>query len=57
MTSITERFYTPKKAAEYVGVSRSTIYLWVKQGRLKQRKLGGRLFFEKVELDNLLQWK
>lgn len=36
--------YTVQEAADYLNVSRKTIYKWIKDGSLKAQKLGKRLY-------------
>jgi predicted site-specific integrase-resolvase len=39
-------FVPPRIAQGRLGVSASTIYRWVKEGRLRGRRLGGRLWVD-----------
>ena len=43
------------EAAEYVGVGRTTIYRWVKEGKLNQYKVGKVSRIDKEELDQLFE--
>jgi len=46
--------YRPKEAAEYLGVAISTLWLYIKQGKLTTKKISERVtIIEKKELDNL----
>lgn len=45
---------TIKEAGEYLKVSRQTINNWVKSGILKKRKIQGRVYFNKSDLDSLM---
>jgi excisionase family DNA binding protein len=42
-------------AAEYLGVSRQTVYEWKAQGTLAYVKLGRKLMFRKSDLDDFIQ--
>ena len=47
--------YRPKEAAEYLGVAISTLWLYIKQGKLTTKKISERVtIIEKKELDNLI---
>ncbi len=46
--------YRPQEAANMLGVSRSTIYQMVAEGRLVSRKLGAATVIPYVELQRLL---
>lgn len=45
---------TVDQTAEYLNISRSTIYRLVKTGELPANKIGGQLRFKKETLDALL---
>jgi excisionase family DNA binding protein len=45
-----------KEASEYLGVAKSTLWLYVKQGKIKKIKLSPRVtIFRKEDLDNFLK--
>jgi len=47
--------YRPKEASKYLGIGLSTLWLYIKQGKLKTKKLSERVtIIEKIELDNLI---
>lgn len=47
--------YRPKEASQYLGVASSTLWLYIKQGKLKTKKISARVtVIEKSELDNLI---
>ena len=47
--------YRPKEASQYLGVAISTLWLYIKQGKLKTKKISERVtIIEKKELDNLI---
>jgi excisionase family DNA binding protein len=50
---------TVREAAEYLGVSRQTVYEWKAQGILAHVKLGRKLMFRQRDLDEFIQrnWK
>ena len=41
---------TIEQAADFLHVSKATIHNWRKEGRITAVKLGGRVYFNKVEL-------
>ena len=45
---------TVKEAGEYLKVSRQTLNNWVRGGILKSRKIQGRVYFNKSDLDSLM---
>ncbi len=48
--------FRAKEAAEYLGIARSTIWLYAKQGRLNPIRLSPRItVFKREDLDNLVQ--
>lgn len=46
---------SPQEAAEYLGVSRATIYRWVKGGKLTIHKMGKVARIKKQDLDRLME--
>ena len=42
--------YTPEKAAEIIGVTRRTFYNYMKEGRIKAHKVGGRWAIDSDDL-------
>lgn len=52
-----KRYYRPKEAAKYLGVSLSTIWRYVNQGRLTCKKLSPRItVFEIDEVNDLSKY-
>jgi len=48
--------YRAREASQYISVGLSTIWLYVKQGKLKSYKLSERVtIFKKTDLDNLMK--
>lgn len=45
--------FTPRQAAEALGVTRWAVYYHLREGHLRKRKLGGRIFIAKWEVENL----
>ncbi|HZE98901.1 MAG TPA: helix-turn-helix domain-containing protein [Planctomycetota bacterium] len=43
-----------EEAQEKLGISRPTLYLWVRQGKLKPQRAGRALRFEETEIERLL---
>jgi len=55
MQSMIKTNYRPKEASEYLGVGLSTVWLYIKQGKLQTKKISNRVtIIEKIELDNLI---
>jgi excisionase family DNA binding protein len=54
----TSAYLTPKEAAEYLHLSRRTIYEWVRTGRLMSYKTGphrsGKVLIKQIDLDRCL---
>lgn len=46
-----ESWLTHPEAADYLGVSKSTLYRFACEGRIENRKLGGRLEYSRLTLD------
>jgi excisionase family DNA binding protein len=45
----------PKEAADYLGIGKSTLWLWIQQGKLKVYKLSPRVtILKKEDLDALI---
>jgi len=48
--------YRPKEVAEYLGIGLSTVWLYIKQGKLKKTKLSDRVtVITKDELDKFIE--
>lgn len=45
---------TVKQSADYLKVSRYTIYSWAEQGKIKCAKLGTRVIFRREDLDEFV---
>ena len=43
------------EAADYLGLSRWTIYGWVSQGKIARTKIGRRTMFRKQDLDRMIE--
>jgi predicted site-specific integrase-resolvase len=55
MQSMIKTNYRPKEASEYLGVCLSTVWLYIKQGKLQTKKISNRVtIIKKIELDNLI---
>jgi len=50
-----KKWLSEKEAQEYLGVSRSTLYRWQKEGKLKVYKLGRQRRYQQEDLDALLE--
>lgn len=51
-----DKLLTLKEVAERLRVGRSTLYRWVREGRLKPHRLpGGRMRFYEEDVERLLQ--
>ena len=47
--------FTIKQAQERMQITRPTIYKWLKEGRLKAYRIGGRVFLKEAEVMSALQ--
>ena len=54
-TSATRDWYSVDEAAEYLDVSRPTIFRWMKEGKLSYYKVGGSTRFTRGGLDALIE--
>ncbi len=53
---MTKSNYRPKEAAEFLGVGLSTIWLYIKQNKLKTKKLSQRVtIIPRTELDAFIE--
>jgi excisionase family DNA binding protein len=51
-----EERYQPEEAARYLGVSRSTLFKYIREGRLRPVRLSSRkIYLECEQLDKLLE--
>jgi len=50
-----ENYLTTKQAAKYLGVSETTLYAYLKQGKLKRYKLVRLNRFVKSDLDDFIK--
>ena len=50
-----DKVMSRKEASEYLQVSGNTIWNWSQTGVLKSHKVGGKLYYRKSELDDLLE--
>ncbi len=48
---ISDFFYTETEAAETIGVSRVTIWRWIRQGRFDVQRFGSVVFIPKDEVE------
>jgi excisionase family DNA binding protein len=55
MTRTDDQWLSLSQAAEFIGVSTSTLYKYASQGKLEYRKLAGRLQFRRSALDGFLE--
>ena len=51
----TKVWFTKKDAMRHLSASKRTIENWVKEGIIKSYKLGGRVFFDRDELDDTIR--
>lgn len=49
--------YTISKLVTLFETTRPTIYSWIDMGLLKPIKLGGRVYFNKIDIEELIQQK
>jgi excisionase family DNA binding protein len=52
---VEQRLYRPTEAAESLGVSRSSMYLWIQQGLVRTVRVGSRSRVPASELDRLAE--
>ncbi len=52
-----EKLYTVQEVADYLGLSRKTIYRYLKAGKLKAKKVGAEYRITQSQLDELLNGK
>ena len=50
-----EKLLSDKEAQEYLGVSRSTLYRWQKEGKLRVYKVGILRRYRRQDLDALIK--
>jgi excisionase family DNA binding protein len=50
-----ERLWTVARAAEYLNVSKFTLYRWLSEGRLQRSKAGGRTLVRESELLKMIE--
>ena len=54
MTKATREYFRPSEAKSVIGVSRSTIYKWAKENKIKLRHHCGMSFVKMSEIEKLL---
>lgn len=54
LTGAEDQWLTLNEAAEFVGISTSTLYKYASQGKIESRKLAGRLQFRRSVLDGFM---
>ena len=53
--AVQEQWLSPEQAAQYLGVNRSTIYKWAREGRFVIRRLSGRASrINRAELNRMI---
>ena len=50
-----KKWLTVKEAAEYLGCTPSAIYNVIYRGQLQRRRIGGKVFLKRSEIDLLLE--
>ena len=50
-----DKFYKVNDICDIFGVSRTTVYQWMKTGKISYKTLGNKKFFTKEDIDNALQ--
>ena len=53
--NLERKAYRPIEAAEVIGTSRSTIYLWMQRGLIKTVRFGSQQRIPAAELDRLVE--
>ena len=49
----TEIYYSVKDTSKLLDVSTVTVYNWMREGRIRRRKIGGKVFIPKCEVLNV----
>jgi len=50
-----KRLLSAKEAAEYLGLSHRTLWAWAQQGQIPVVRLGRRVLFDQVDLDEVIE--
>lgn len=50
-----KRLLSAKEAATYLGISHRTVWAWAKAGWLPVTRLGRRVLFDRVQLDEVIE--
>ena len=50
---VVENFYTHAEAVRVLGITKPTLWRWVRKGKVKAYKLGREVLIEKKEIDAL----
>ncbi|NLG84189.1 MAG: helix-turn-helix domain-containing protein [Firmicutes bacterium] len=50
-----EQYYTPEEVANLLKINRETLYRWVREGRIKAKKIGTLLRIPESELKRFLE--
>lgn len=51
----TKRLLSAHEAAEYLGLSHRTLWAWAQQGQIPVVRLGRRVLFDQVDLDEVIE--
>jgi len=54
---MTEKFLTVEEVAEYLSISRATVYQWASEKRIPHYKLGRAVRFKQTEIESWLSEK
>lgn len=55
MEATERRLLNAKKASQFLSVSRSKLYQWIKDGKIKSIKVDGRRLFDVKDLDEFVE--
>ena len=54
MATATDDLLTPRQIADYIGVTDTTVYRWIKNGQLAAVRIGGTVRVKRTDLDRVL---
>jgi len=55
MVATDKRLLNVKKASDFLSISRSKLYQWIKAGKIKSIKVEGRRLFDVQDLDQFVE--
>lgn len=52
---MTKRIFTVKELSDAINIKKSTLYLWVSQQKIPHIKLGKKVLFDSIEIEQWMQ--